>query len=75
MPVVVQRDGSSVCVYVCRDSLEVLGMNVGMPGKQSLPALNITKKEEAENEAVKNDETSGTDDSGKGSQKSQSSKE
>ena len=44
-------------------------------GKQSMPALNITKKEEAEKEAVKNEETSGTEDSGKGSQKSHSSTE
>ena len=44
-------------------------------GKQSPSALNITKKKEAEKEAVKNEETSGTDDSGKGSQKSHSSTE
>ena len=42
---------------------------------QSLPALNISKKEEAGKKTVKNDETSGTEDSGKGSQKSLSSTE
>ena len=44
-------------------------------GKQSLSALNITKKEEAEMETVKSEETSGTNDSWKGSQKSHSSTE
>ena len=46
-----------------------------LTGKQSLPALNVTKKEEDEEETVKNEETSETEDSGKGSQKSHSSTE
>ena len=42
---------------------------------QSLPELNISKKEEAGKKTVKNDETSGTEDSGKACKKIHTSPE